>query len=419
MSACREFEGAIGASPPACSPAPPACSPAAGSAPRAWLLHALFLLASASQSMIVPLLPRLSHSYGLSATADAAMLAAPGVATVAVSLPAGALADRFGARRVTVAATALICLATLAQAAPSYGLLIGGRLALGLGYGIAWTTGVAWMSQRTAARACGLGAVATSGATGLIAGPLVGGLLADWLGLGAPFAIIALLAGALALALSTQPASPPGPSKRTSLRPALRHAQRHAEIGSAALALAISGAVGGVTQLLLTQQLHRAGFSAGATGSAFSAAAVVYIATSAIVVRAGDRATTQRVIGISALWLAIALLPAAFAEQALVLVCVLAGATVPRAIISTISYPLAVSAGDQQAAAEEQTAGDGTVIGLLNCAWAAGLLVAPLIAGAVDQLAGVGAAYVATLAPIVIAALWLTTRAAKIPAPKR
>src|SRR5579862_1506473 len=50
--------------------------------------------------------------------------AAPGLATLAVSMPAGLVADRLGARRVTIAATALMCLAALAQAAPSYPALL-------------------------------------------------------------------------------------------------------------------------------------------------------------------------------------------------------------------------------------------------------------------------------------------------------
>jgi MFS family permease len=69
--------------------------------------------------------------YGLSPSAGALLLAAPGLATLAVSMPAGILADRLGARRVTIIATFLMSAGALAQAAPSYMILIGGRLLFG------------------------------------------------------------------------------------------------------------------------------------------------------------------------------------------------------------------------------------------------------------------------------------------------
>src|SRR5581483_10817124 len=132
------------------------------------LLHALFFVAAATQSAVVPLLPRLNHSYGLTPSSDAVILAAPGLATLAISLPAGALADRLGARRLTIAATVLMATAALAQAAPSYPILVAGRLAFGLAYGIVWTTGIAWMSSaHSDPGSPRLGAVATSAAVGM------------------------------------------------------------------------------------------------------------------------------------------------------------------------------------------------------------------------------------------------------------
>jgi MFS family permease len=75
--------------------------------------------------------------------------------------------------------------------------------------------------------------------------------------------------------------------------------------------------------------------------------------------------------------------------------------TAPRAVVSTVSYPLAT---DSAAQAE---LGDGVVIGLLNGTWAAGLVLAPLLAGALDQSAGPGAAYLAAIVPGVLVALVL------------
>lgn len=153
----------------------------------------------------MPLLPRLSHAYGLSPSGAAFLLAAPGLATLAISMPAGALVDWLGARRVTIAAAGLMSVASLAQASPSYPLLITGRLAFGVAFGVVWTSGVVWMSS--AQREAGsprIGAVVTSGAVGMVAGPAIGGVLADQFGVPAPFLVVSVLAAALAFGLGWQ-----------------------------------------------------------------------------------------------------------------------------------------------------------------------------------------------------------------------
>jgi MFS family permease len=372
------------------------------------LLLALFFVAAATQNAIVPLLPRLAHLYGLSPASDALLLAAPGLATLAISIPAGAFADRLGARRVTIAATGLMAAAAFAQAGPSYAYLIAGRLAFGLAYGIVWTTGVAWMaSSQAEAGSPRLGAAATSAAVGMVAGPAIGGVLADQVGLSAPFVTVAGFAATLALALAFQPAPASRPTRRSparSVRELGRLVRGHPGILTGAAVLAIAGAVSGVTQLLVPLQLHHAGFSASATGLAFSAAAAVYIAVSALVLRLGRRATTVRAATLAGFGLALSLLPGAFGAGAGALVGMLVLSTGPRAVVSTVSYPMATES------AADAELGDGLVIGLLNGTWAAGLVLAPLLAGALDQTAGFRAAYLVAIVPGALTALWLTSR---------
>ena len=67
-----------------------------------WLVYGLFLVAGVAQAAIVPLLPRMSAHFALSASQTALLLALPGLATLAVSVPSGIAADRIGARRVTL-----------------------------------------------------------------------------------------------------------------------------------------------------------------------------------------------------------------------------------------------------------------------------------------------------------------------------
>ena len=151
-------------------------------------------------------------------------------------------------------------------------------------------------------------------------------------------------------------------------------------------------------------ELHRAGFSASATGLAFSSAAGAYILVSALVVRLGHRATTVRAATFAGLGLALSLLPGTFETGAGGVIGMLLLTTVPRAVVSTVSYPLATES------AATTGLGAGLVIGLLNGTWATGLVLAPLLAGALDQAAGPSAAYLVAIVPGALGALWLMRR---------
>jgi hypothetical protein len=118
------------------------------SAPRVLrcLVFGLFLACGVAQSAIVPLLPHLATRYALSDSETALLLAVPGLATLTVSVPAGVAADRYGARRVTLCAGLLLSVSCVAQAGQSLVLLMAGRIAFGIAFGIVWTTGVAWLA---------------------------------------------------------------------------------------------------------------------------------------------------------------------------------------------------------------------------------------------------------------------------------
>jgi hypothetical protein len=167
--------------------------PALRASAQLWLLYALFFVAGVAQAAIVPLLPRLSGHFDLSASQTALLLALPGLATLAVSVPSGLAADRIGARRVTIGAGALLCLSCLAQAAPWLPALLLGRIVFGVAFGVVWTTGMAWLADldHSAGRS-GLGPAVTCSSVGIMVGPAVGGILAQHAGLGAPFAAIAV-----------------------------------------------------------------------------------------------------------------------------------------------------------------------------------------------------------------------------------
>src|SRR6201994_1857308 len=118
-----------------------------------WLVYGLFLTAGIAQAAIVPLLPRMSAHFDLSASQTALLLALPGLATLAVSVPSGIAADRIGARRVSLGAGALLCLACMAQAMPSLAAVLVGRIVFGIAFGVVWTSGMAWLADLDSDRA--------------------------------------------------------------------------------------------------------------------------------------------------------------------------------------------------------------------------------------------------------------------------
>ncbi|HWD75185.1 MAG TPA: MFS transporter [Solirubrobacteraceae bacterium] len=394
-------------------------------AARLWLLYALFFVAGVAQATIVPLLPRLSARFSLTATETALLLALPGLATLAVSVPAGLAADRFGARRMTLLSGVLLCVSSLAQATPSLAVLLAGRVAFGIAYGVVWTTGMAWLADLdTTTGGRGLGPSVTSSSVGIMVGPAVGGMLAQVAGLAAPFVSMAAISAAVVVPLAVAvpdhvrrtPDKDAGSGATSMSRQAVAGLLRRPGVGAATGALIVSGAVSGVSQLLISGGLHHLGVSTGQIGLAFSAAAVCYIAVSAAVVRLGRRAHTLRFNATATTLLAVALLPAISGAGVAALLAALLLAAAPRAAVSTIAYSLAAvpegagRAGNGEGGEGPVQRADGLVFGLLNGAWAAAMVLMPLLAGVLEQRGGARAGYLAVIVPSCAVAAWLVAR---------
>ena len=369
-------------------------------------VHAAVFMAAIDLNEIVPLLPRIGHRYGLSAAANALLLAAPGIAMLALCVPIGALSDRLGARRLTLAGGVMLCVAAFGQAVPSYGALLVSRLLLGAAFGIVFTSGLVWLARATdAAGSARLGATVTSASVGTVLGPAIGGVLGQSAGIAAPF----LLTGAVAVLVATllfatprrlAPARAPAAAGGAAARGVAR-AAREPTVLAATAALLISGVVASATQLLAPAELHRAGASAGTIGLIFSAVSILYIAVSALVVWRGSRAVNVRVNALAALGAALSLAPGALRVGAIPVVLTLFIATFPRATIGTIAYPLATTR------AARMGVGSGIAIGFLNAVWAGGIVLSPLLAGALSEGFGPQGGYIGILAVTTAGALAL------------
>jgi len=177
-----------------------------------FLSFGLVLASAGTQFAVVPVLPDYARQFGLSGLQQGLVLGATGLASLAVSLPAGALADRFGARKLTIWAGLLMAIAMLLQAlAGSFVPLLLARLAFGVGYAVVWTAGLTWLAE-VAPDGKGLSGSVASAGLGGVAGPAIAGLLVQYFGLASP-----CLAAAACFAYGTRPA---GTRRgRSSIRP--------------------------------------------------------------------------------------------------------------------------------------------------------------------------------------------------------
>jgi predicted MFS family arabinose efflux permease len=343
--------------------------------PFRFLIYGLVLASSGTQFAVVPILPAYAHRFGLSGLQQGMVLGATGLATLAVSLPAGALSDRLGARRLTLLAGWLMATAVVTQAvAGSFPVLLASRLGFGIGFAVVWTAGLSWLAE-AAPGGPGLGGpVASAGADGVV-GPALSGVLVQYFGLASPF--LAAAAGfamlTLALGLLRMRAGTPAPSAR--MGTSLRAATSNRSTVAAAAAIVTAGGTTGVSALMVPDQLHADGASPGRIGLVFAVAGVLFVAGSTLTASAGHRAVRMPVILAGMLVLALALWPAVLTSAPFAIVAMLCATTAARSVLWTVSYPLAATG------AEPSGAGLGVVMGLLNGVWAATVLLGPLAAG--------------------------------------
>ncbi len=364
------------------------------------MLLVFMFLSGCTQIAVAPLLPTYAHQFGLSRFGQGLLLAATGLATLAVALPSGALSDRLGSRRVTILSGGLMAGASLLQAfAPSFEMLLIARLIFGAGYGITWTSGLSWLSDVTPARSSIGGSVASAG-LGNVVGPVLYALLVEHFGLSLPFmgtafclaAVTALLMG---LRGTDAPAEMPAP-----MRAGILLAAQDRLTLSATAAIVVAGVSSGVAYLLVPGALHADGASTGMIGLVFSGAGLLFVAGSAVTSWFGHAAIRLRVAIGGMLVLALAISPAAASSASLAMIGMLFATSAARSVVWTVAYPLGA------VGAEESGAGIGLVMGLLNGVWAATAVVTPLLASVIAEHSSFRAVFgLAEIASVVLAGM--------------
>jgi predicted MFS family arabinose efflux permease len=365
-----------------------------------WLLFLLFFDVSVGQVALVPLLPHFVHAFSLSPVQAGALISSISFAMVAVALPVGFLADRFGARRLALGAAALVVLASLGQGfASEFWMLLVSRAVFGLGHATMWTGALAWLADLAPPerRTQYVGAATPVSGIGFAVGPAFAGLTAQHFGTFVPFAVVA---GVAALAL---PALARGrPHVRPDVAPAdLRRSLQGAlrqPLARAGLLINVLTALtfGTGVVLLVPLELGRHGFSASRIGVIFSAVGIIGVLVGFAVARLGDRAATIRVatVGTAAAGVGLIVPTLSGANWALIGYVLLAG--LASSVLATICFPLAVRG------AHAAGIGRGSVVGVSNVCFGTAAVLGPIVCGALVGAVGARAGFAVLLAWAVV-----------------
>ncbi|MET9325260.1 MFS transporter [Tsukamurella sp. NPDC003166] len=176
------------------------------------LLYVVFFLMGAEMYLVSPLLPQISHAFGVTAAAAATVVTAYVIVYAVTGPPLGLLADRYPRKRSAVAGSLVFLLGNTACAfAPSLTTLVLARGLTGLGAALAAPAIWAYLAERTAThqrgRAISLGASVYS--LGQVLGVPMGTLLAGFGGWQAPFLAVSVLMAIATLTLADRLESMP------------------------------------------------------------------------------------------------------------------------------------------------------------------------------------------------------------------
>jgi MFS transporter, DHA1 family, multidrug resistance protein len=355
---------------------------------------------------LVPLVPELSQHYQLSTVRSGVLLAATSAAILVVSLPAAAICERFGPRRLTALAVAVSGVASAWQGlASSYAGLVGARLLFGLGFGVVWITGIRWLSEIAGEReAQALSLTVTTAGLSAVVGPPLTAYAVARLGMGPPFVALGIANLALALAMWFAPgASGRATSDRQPLAGMLAGAVRERLVVISLLVMSTAGLLGAAVNLLVPLQLHANGVSTTAIGAAFGLSAGVFIVCSALVARAADRAVKVRVIAWGMVLVVVVVAVPLASQTTAALTAFLLLRAPFTALMFTTAFPLG-AIGARQAGITV-----GAVAALINIAWSVAMLAGPVMFAAVAQTAGDQAAYVVLMAIFALSVAWVVT----------
>jgi predicted MFS family arabinose efflux permease len=353
------------------------------------LLYALIFVDEVALVSLVPLLPSYRDAFDLSGFESGVALSAASLAIVAGAIPGGVAGDRLGHRRVTIAAGTLLAASCLGQGlAVGLWTLVAARLAFGVSSAVIWSAGLSWLSDSAGEdRPGAVGAVIAVAGLGGMVGPVFAGVLADRLGRGAPFLILAAVALGLVVALAFADPGRQRHHEQLRLTAALGLARRNPLIAGAVTLMLLGGFSDGVVFLVAPAQLSDAGRSTATIGLILSVGSALFIACSALAARTGKWTVTLVAGAVCTALSALVLLPVLGTSASTVVAGMLILRAAPLGFMYAVALPLGVRG------ARSAGIGVGAVNGMTAFAWGAASFAGAIVAGAGLEQPGPAAVY--------------------------
>ena len=201
------------------------------------VLFSTSLLVQLGIGVIIPVLPAYAQSVGLTATDVGLVVAVPSFASALLNLPVGRLVDVVGRKRPMIYGSLIDGVGCFATAlAGGLNSMVGARLLMGSGSAISYTACEAYtldvVGKFPAHKGRLMGAVGAVGSLAFVAGPAIGGAMAERGGIAAPFALIGVSVMLTAPLLSLLPETRPPTAPLSSLRPGPMLADARHSFGS-------------------------------------------------------------------------------------------------------------------------------------------------------------------------------------------
>jgi predicted MFS family arabinose efflux permease len=349
------------------------------------LISSLIFLDMITWLAAVPLVPVWQDEFGLTDDQSGVILGIYSFAVLLFAIPAGHLADRLGARRLSLIGAAVFIVAAPAIAlADTFWLLLLVRVVQGACSAVTWSAGLAWLGGAVGDdyRPRGLSIANATATVGTIAGPLLGGPIVAAVGIGVAFSVLGGLVALVVLWALFEPGGDPhAPTHHDAHGPfeSLRRARKPGRIQIGFVAIGFVALMMAALQLLGPLHMDAAGLSSSTIGWIFTVGSVFSVLSILVVARLGRRLNQTRALvvlpPICGTLVVLMLLPFGIPWYAALLIIVMCLASP----IFTISYAACADG------ARDERIGEGGVFGMLNAVWAIGSLLAPIIAGFISQ----------------------------------
>ena len=340
--------------------------------------------------LLVPLLPAYARLYGLDQMGLGLLFGSYAAALLVGTFPLSRLVDRVGRREpMLVGLLGLFATTLLFAFARSYPLLILARVLQGLSATATWTAGMALLADHFPASSRGraMGTVFAFANLGVLLGPTLAGWLSQHYGLRAPFLAAAALALVDALARLTLLKDVPAVRDT---RMGFLDLMKNRTVRVFAGAMAMGAGLLALLESTLPLHLDRAlGMAPAAIGLCFGAAAVTHMITSPLIGALSDK-VGRRVILVTGLALATVAVPLpAFMAGGW-------GVAGAMACVGVVTTLILSPASPAMADAVERMGSDsyGSVFGILNIAYALGMMAGPMLGSALVQSLGLRSALV-------------------------